>query len=108
MAGNALQIRVAVNEMLEDLVLLLIAGLQGHAVLPVAFGMILVVLPQVVRLNAKQHIHIGQALGAEIAASSQLHRVERKLPSKLTVRPLFLATLSISRMRHGSWVPVPG
>ena len=67
MAGNALQIRVAVNEMLEDLVLLLIAGLQGHAVLPVAFGMILVVLPQVVRLNAKQHIDIGQALGAVVA-----------------------------------------
>ena len=67
MAGNALEVGIAGNEMLEDLVLLLIAGLQGHAVLPVAFGMILVVLPQVVRLNAKQHIHIGQALGAEIA-----------------------------------------
>ena len=67
MAGNALQIRVAVNEMLEDLVLLLIAGLQRNAVLPVAFGMILVVLPQVVRLNAEQHIDIGQALGAVVA-----------------------------------------
>ena len=67
MAGNALQIRVAVNEMLEDLVLLLIAGLQGHAVLPVAFGMIRVVLPQVIRLNAEQHIDIGQALGAVVA-----------------------------------------
>ena len=32
-------------------------------------------------------------------ASSQVQRVERKLPSKLTVRPFFLASLSISMMR---------
>ena len=99
MAGNALEVGVAGNEVLEDLVLLLIAGLQGHAVLPVALGVVALILPQVVRLNAKQHIHIGRHSVQKSRASSQLHRVERKLPSKLTVRPLFLATLSISRMR---------
>ena len=67
MAGDALQVGVALNEVLEDLVLLLIAGLQGHTVLLVALGVIGLVLPQVVRLDAQQHIHIGQALGAEVA-----------------------------------------
>ena len=66
-AGDALQAGVALDEVLEDFVLLLIAGLQRHAVLPVALGVVVVILPQVVRLNAQQHIHIGQALGAEVA-----------------------------------------
>ena len=67
MAGDALQVGVALNEVLEDLVLLLVAGLQGHAVLPVALAVVVLVLPQVVRLDAQQHVHIGQALGAEVA-----------------------------------------
>ena len=62
MAGNALDVGVTVDKMLEDLILLLIAGLQGDAVLPVALGVVLLILPQVVRLNAEQYIHIGQAL----------------------------------------------
>ena len=61
MAGNALEVGIPLDEVLENLVLLLIAGLQRHAVLPVALGVVALILPQVVRLNAKQHIHIGQA-----------------------------------------------
>ena len=67
MAGNALEVGVTVDEMLENFVLLLIAGLQGDAVLPVALSMILFVLPQVVRLDAEQYINVGQALGAVVA-----------------------------------------
>ena len=67
MAGDALEVGIALDEVLEDLVLLLIAGLQGHAVLPVALAVVVLVLPQVVGLNAQQHVHIGQALGAEVA-----------------------------------------
>ena len=52
--------------MLEDLVLLLIAGLQGYAVLPVALAVVVLILPQVIGLNAQQNIHIGQAFGAEV------------------------------------------
>ena len=66
-AGDALQAGVALDEVLEDFVLLLIAGLQRHAVLPVALGVVVLVLPQVVGLDAQQHVHIGQALGAEVA-----------------------------------------
>ena len=67
MAGDALQVGVALNEVLEDLVLLLVAGLQGYAVLPVTLAVVVLVLSQVIGLNAQQHIHIGQALGAEVA-----------------------------------------
>ena len=67
MAGNALQVGVALNEVLENLILLLVAGLQGHAVLPVALGVVGFVLPQVIRLDAQQHVHVGEALGAEVA-----------------------------------------
>ncbi len=67
MAGNALEVGVTVDEMLENFVLLLIAGLQGDAVLPVTLSMILFVLPQVVRLDAEQYINVGQALGAVVA-----------------------------------------
>ena len=66
-AGNALHVGVTVDEMLENLVLLLVAGLQGHAVLPVALGVVFLVFPQVIRLDAKQHVHVGQALGAVVA-----------------------------------------
>ena len=66
-AGDALQAGVALDEVLENFVLLLIAGLQRHAVLPVALGVVILVLPQVVGLDAQQHVHIGQALGAEVA-----------------------------------------
>ncbi len=66
-AGDALQAGVALDEVLENFVLLLIAGLQGHAVLPVALAVIVVVLPQVVGLNAQQNVNVRQALGAEIA-----------------------------------------
>ena len=104
MAGNALQIRVAVNEMLEDLVLLLIAGLQGHAVLPVAFGMILVVLPQVVRLNAEQHIDIGQALGAVVAGLLPAPERGAEVASKLTVRPFSLAARRQRRMKSAQFL----
>ena len=66
MAGNAAEIGVALDKTLEDLVLLLIAGLQGHAVLPIALGVVVLIFPQVIRLNAQQHVHIGQASGAEV------------------------------------------
>ena len=66
MAGDALQVGVALDKPLEDLVLLLVAGLQGHTVLPVALAVVVFVLPQVVGLNAQQHIHVGQALGTEV------------------------------------------
>ena len=66
MAGDALQVGVTLDEVLEDLVLLLVAGLQGHAIFPVALGVIVLIFPQVVRFDAQQHINIGQALGAEI------------------------------------------
>ena len=65
-AGDALQAGVALDEVLENFVLLLIAGLQRHAVLPVALGVVVLVLPQVVGLDAQQHVHIRQALGAEV------------------------------------------
>src|SRR5699024_8367100 len=39
---------------------------QGHAVLPVALRVVVFVLPQVVGLDAQQHVHVGQALGAEV------------------------------------------
>ena len=66
MAADALQVGVALDKAVEDLVLLLIAGLQGHAVLPVALAVVAFVFPQVVRLDAEQHVHIGQAEGAVI------------------------------------------
>ena len=61
------KIGVPLDEVLEHLVLLLVAGLQGHAVLPVALGVVVFVLPQVVGLDAQQHVDVGQALGAEVA-----------------------------------------
>ena len=66
MPGDALEIGPATHEGLEDLVLLLIAGLQGHAVLPVALGVVVFVLPQVIGLDAEEHVHIGQQLGAVV------------------------------------------
>ena len=64
MTADALDIGVAFNEVLEHLILLFIAGLERYAIFPVALAVVIFVLPQVVRLNAQQHIHIGQALGA--------------------------------------------
>ena len=66
-AGNALDVGITLDKALENLVLLLIAWLQRHAVLPVAFAVVGVVLPQMVRLDAEQHVDVGQTLGAVVA-----------------------------------------
>ena len=45
-------IRDRVNEGLEDLILLLVAGLEGDPVLHVSLAVVLLIPPQVVRLDA--------------------------------------------------------
>jgi len=67
MAGNALDVGIALDEVLEYFVLLLVAGLQRDTVLPVTFGMVVFILPQVVGLNTQQNVYIRQALGAVIS-----------------------------------------
>ena len=67
MAGDALQIRIPLHEMLEHLILLFVAGLKRNTVLPIPFAVILLAPPQMVRFNTKQYIHIGQALGTEVS-----------------------------------------
>ena len=66
-AGDALQVRVALHERLEHFVLLFVAGPEGNAVFHVAFAVVVFVLPQMVGLDAHEHIHVRQALGAEVA-----------------------------------------
>lgn len=52
MTGDALQVGIPVDEGLEDLVLLLVAGLEGDPVLHVSLAVVLLVPPQVIRLDA--------------------------------------------------------
>lgn len=59
MTGNAFEIRIALHEMLEYLILLFIAGLQRHTVLPISFAVVVFVPPEMVGLNTHQHIHKG-------------------------------------------------
>ncbi len=65
-AGDAADVGIALDEVLEHFVLLLVAGLEGNAVLPVTLGVVIFVLPQVVGLDAQEHVHIGKALGAVV------------------------------------------
>ena len=65
-AGDALEVGVAVHKGLEDLLLLLVAGLERDPVFPVPLAVVRLVPPQVIGLDAQQHVHIGQALGAEV------------------------------------------
>ena len=66
MARNAFEIRISLDERLENFILLLIARLERHAVLVVALAVVVLIAPQVVRLDAEQHINIWQAARAEI------------------------------------------
>ena len=66
MPGDALDVGIALDEVLEYLVLGFVAGLQGNAVLPVALRMVVFILPQVVGLDAQQDINVRQAQGAVI------------------------------------------
>ena len=66
-ARDAADIRVLLHEVLEDLVLLLVGGLQGDVVFPVAFGGISVVAIEMIGFDAEQDVDIGQAFGAEVA-----------------------------------------
>ena len=93
MAGDALEVGVPLDEMLEDFVLLLIAGLEGDAVLPVALGVIGFVFPQVIGLDAQQHIHIGQALGAEIPGFLPGPEAAAEVAVKADGQALFLGHL---------------
>ena len=65
-AGDAPEVRIALDKVRKHLVLLLVAGLERHAVLPVALAVVGFVAPQMVRLDAQQHVHIGQAFRAEV------------------------------------------
>ena len=102
MAGNALDVGVTVDKMLEDLILLLIAGLQGDAVLPVALGVVLIILPQVVRLDAEQYIHIGQALGAIVAGLLPRPEGGTEIAVKADGQPLLLGGLEAAQDKVGA------
>ena len=65
---DALEVWIALDKPLEDFILLLIAGLHRHAVLRVALTMVVLVAPEVIRLDAQQNIDVGEALRAEIAS----------------------------------------
>ena len=63
---DAFQVRIPLREGLEDLILLLVAGLQRHSVLQVPLGRILRIPVQMIGLDSHQHVHIGQALRAVV------------------------------------------
>ena len=102
---DALEVGVAVDEVLEHFVLLLVAGLQGHAVFPVALGVVVLVLPQVVGLDAQQHVHIGQAFGAEVAGLLPAPQAAAEVAVKADGQPLRLGHL---QQVHGQGAAVGG
>lgn len=68
MACHVLQVGIAGCECAQYLGLLFQRGLQGNSVLPVTFGVINLVLPQMVGVNPQQHIHIEQTGHHQICA----------------------------------------
>ena len=89
-ARDAAQVRVALHERLEDLVLLLIARLQRYAVLEVALAVVVLVLPQMIRLDAQQDIDIRQAPGAEVARLLPRPQLAAEVAVEADRQPLFL------------------
>ena len=67
MAGDTLNVGVALNEALENLILLFITGLQGNTVLPITLAVVVFILPQMVGFDTEEYVHIGKAQGAEIS-----------------------------------------
>ena len=66
MTCDTFQIRISLNECLEDLVLLFVAGAERNIVLAISLAVVAFILPEMIGLDAKEHIHIRQALRAEI------------------------------------------
>ena len=89
MPRNALQVRVALHKVLEHLVLLLVRGLKRYAVLPVALAVIAFILPEVIRLNPQQNVHIRQALRAEITRLFPRPQRRAEIPVKGDGHALF-------------------
>ena len=87
---DAFEVRIALDKALEDFVLLLVAGLHRHAVLHVAPAVVVLVAPEVIRLDAQQDIDIGQALRAEIARLLPAPEHAAEIAVKADRQPLFL------------------
>ncbi len=102
------EVGVTVDEMLENFVLLLIAGLQGDAVLPVTLSMILFVLPQVVRLDAEQYINVGQALGAVVAGILPGPQRGTEVAVKADGQALLLGGAQAARIKSAQFCSAPG
>lgn len=93
MAGDAFQIRIALREPLEHLVLLFVAGLEGDTVLPVPQAVVLLVPPQVAGLNAQQHVHTGQALGTIVPSLLSSPQFGAEIAVKADNKSLLLCLL---------------
>ena len=102
MAADTFQVGVTLHKTLEDLVLLLIAGLQGHAVLPVALAVVPLVLPQVVGFDAEQHVHIGQAEGAVIPRGFPAPELAAEVAVKADGQALFLGGAQAAQDKIGA------
>ena len=66
MPGNALDVGIAADKGLEDIVLLFIAGAVGDIILDVALGGVQLIFPEVIGFDPQQNVHIGQAFRAEV------------------------------------------
>ncbi len=93
MARDAFDVRIALDEVLKHLVLLLVVRLERHTVLPVALAVVLLVLPEVVGLDAEQHVHVGQALRAEVPRLVPGPEIAAEVAVEADRHPLLLCRL---------------
>ena len=102
MAGDTLNVGVALNEALEDLILLFITGLQRNTVLPITQRMVIFVLPQVIRLNAQQNIYIRKALGTVVPGFLPTPELGAEIAIEAGGEPQFLGHLQTFQNKIGT------
>ena len=102
MPRNTGKIRIAFHKTLEDFILLLISRLERDPVFPVAFAVVVFILPEMIRLDAEQHIHVRQALGTVIPRLFPAPELAAEIPVEADRQALFLRGFHQSENKLGT------
>ena len=102
MTGNAFQVRISRSERLKHFILLLVTWLQRNVVFPVSLTVVILIPPEMIRLRSEEHIHIRQALGAEIPCLLPAPERGAEVAVKAYREPLFLRFLQAIQNEKGT------
>lgn len=108
MSRNAFDIWISLHKGFKYFFLFFTVGLERNTVLHISGSMILFIFPDMIRFYSKRTSTYGRQSVQKSLASSQLHKVLLKFPSKLTLIPISFAVFRQVRISSLQLFPRAG